>query len=58
MGKETVQLLQEHEHAGLVHPVGAKLELDADQAQRLIEAGRARSAAIEHQRKTKSKQED
>jgi len=28
MEKIKVELLQEHEHAGLVHPVGAKLELD------------------------------
>ena len=58
INKEKIQLLQEHEDAGLVYPAGTILELDATAARALIAAGRARSAAIESQRKTKSKQED
>jgi hypothetical protein len=57
MEKMKIELLQEHEHAGLVCPIGAMLELDADAAQRLIEIGHARSAELQT-RKPKPKQED
>lgn len=58
MEKMEIELLQEHEDAGWIYPAGVTLELDAIAARRLIADGRARSLAIESQRKTKSKQED
>lgn len=57
MEKTRVKLLLDHEHGGIVFPAGAFIELDADQAQRLIAIGRALSTAFESSRKSKPKQE-
>jgi len=55
--KVTVLLLAPHEHVGIIYPPGARLELYPDQAQWLIEQGRARSAELQT-RKPKPRQED
>lgn len=57
MQKVKVELLAEHEDGGLAFPIGAKIDLYPDQAQRLIDAGRARSAELQT-RKPKPRQED
>lgn len=50
--KQKIELLQEHEHEGQTHPVGAVLELDADSARWLIEQNRAKSVKTERKPRT------
>lgn len=59
MQKVKVKLLTEHEDGGLAYPAQATIELWPDQAQALIDQGRAESAEIQTAtRKPKPHQED
>lgn len=51
----TVELLQHHTHAGVLHPPGSRIELPEDSARWLIEAGIAR--AVEPESKKPNRKE-